>query len=118
MYKCVWQYVCIFTVPPVIRAVRSHYTAIIGSQITLVCSIIEWGVPPAEFGWRKDGIEINIDNVTVITNRSAIALIIRNLTISDVGTYICEAASEQSYLNDQTELRIKTFTTFIEGLYI
>ena len=71
------------------------------------CNITDQGIPPAEFRWRIDGREIIDDNVTVFTSQSAITIIISNMTTSDAGTYICEAANEQSYRNDRIELRIE-----------
>ena len=104
------NHLSIFTVPPSITAAKSYYAATIGSQITLTCNIAEQGIPPAEFTWRKDGREIEADNVTVFTNQTTITIVLTNLTMNDAGSYTCEAANEQSYRNDHVELRIDPLT--------
>ncbi|XP_065913291.1 follistatin-related protein 5-like isoform X1 [Dysidea avara] len=51
------------SIPPIIRPVNSYHTAEGGSQATLACSIINQGVPIAQFRWLRNGIDLNGENI-------------------------------------------------------
>ena len=94
------------TVPPVIVANTPKYTTIMGSQAFLRCDIIERGIPPAKFGWKKDGYDLsNVYPVSV--NDSILTLQLSNVTMDSSGVYVCIASSTLSYHTDTVELIVK-----------
>ena len=89
--------------PPSIRAVNSTYTAVVGSQVTLKCNIIDPGVPKATFTWNKNGSAIHND---IVVKNSSISLVLNNLTMEDAGVYTCIARATVSNQNDTIELKV------------
>ena len=89
--------------PPIIRAFKSNYTAVIGSQVTLECNITAEGIPRATFGWNKNGYTISYDTAI---NDFSLALTLRNITIEDNGVYTCIARNVVSYRNDHIGLAV------------
>ena len=96
--------------PPSIRAVNSNYTAVVGSQVTLKCNIIDMGVPKATFSWNKNGSAIHND---IVVKNSSISLMLNNLTVEDAGVYTCIARATMSNQNDTIELKL--MQSIIEG---
>lgn len=88
-----------------IKADKPCYTSSIGSSISLSCRIVEKGLPPAIFSWRKsrhvlDGIyQISIDMVN-----SAMVITLTNLTMENAGVYTCDATGLLSYRSDTVEV--------------
>ena len=112
MYTCTYAYTyvriipsAILTAPPNITAVSSDYTAKVGSQVTIVCSIFNQGVPVAQFRWIRDGIELVGGNVAI--SQSDMTLTLPNTTIDDSGNYTCSATSERSYRSDHVMLIVQ-----------
>ena len=94
--------------PPIIQSVNSYHTAEVGSQITLACSIINKGVPVAQFGWLRNGIDLNGENI--FTNNTFIVIELSNITMEDAGDYTCTARSARSYLSDTIALNVSNKT--------
>ena len=95
-----------FTAPAVIVAKTPEYSAILGSESILSCDIVDRGVPPAKFGWKKDGRELNND-YPVTVNESSITLTLTNLKIENAGQYFCTASGVLSYRTDFVELTVE-----------
>ena len=89
--------------PPIIRAFKSNYTAVVGSQVTLECNITAQGILSATFGWNKNGYTISHDSTI---NNLSLALTLRNVTMEDSGVYTCIARNVVSYRNDHIELAV------------
>ena len=98
------KYVCHSLVPPNIQPVSSNYTAEVGSQITLECSIINQGVPVAQFGWLRNGIDLNGENI--FTNNTFIVIELSNITMEDAGDYTCTARSVRWHHSDTITLNL------------
>ncbi|XP_065913356.1 transmembrane and immunoglobulin domain-containing protein 1-like [Dysidea avara] len=94
------------SIPPIIRANSSNYTAKVGSEITLTCSIINQGVPIARFRWIRDGIEQLRDNVVTNVSLGLFTMTLANLTMNDGGTYTCMATSIRSSRSDHIVLNV------------
>ena len=67
--------------------------------------IVQPGEPRASFGWTKNGE--NIDSTYPVTiNDLFISLTITNVTIQQIGTYICTATGIESYHSDSIQLHV------------
>jgi len=108
------QIILSFIVPPVIRANSSNYTATVGSQITLACSIINQGLPIAQFRWIRDGIIQHGKNVVINVALGLFTMKLVNLTITDSGTYTCMATSKRSSRSDHIILNV---SEEVEGIH-
>ena len=101
------SYACCITAPPILVANIRKYTTTLGSQITLICDIIDRGMPPAKFGWKRDGHYLK-NEYLVSANDSAISLTLSNVTLANAGSYICTATNAGlSYRTDTIELNIE-----------
>ena len=97
-----------------IKADTPCYTAFIGSSVTLSCRIIERGVPPAIFNWRKSRHVLDgIYHISIDVN-SAMVITLTNLTMENVGVYTCDATGLLSYGSDTVELFVdESKTNFV-----
>ena len=91
--------------PPYITAIKSNYTTVSGSKVTLVCMIVQPGEPRAAFRWTKNGESID-STYPVTINDSFISITITNVTTQDTGTYTCTAIGIESYHSDSIQLRM------------
>ena len=94
--------------PAVIDAAITTYISTVGSNVTLICTVSDKGTPPATFSWRRNGYELNDNN---IVNDTVMALVLTNVTMESVGTYVCSGTGVLSYRSDVVEL-------IVEGTYI
>ncbi|VDD94061.1 unnamed protein product, partial [Enterobius vermicularis] len=91
-----------------------------GDTAELVVSVEGRPMPKVE--WLKDGISVNIDNVSVFTkkdDRGQHTLIIKNAKVEDSGKYICKATNDLGTVETQCNFTIVEVTkapTFEEGL--
>ncbi|XP_065892023.1 uncharacterized protein [Dysidea avara] len=81
-------------VHPIIEVVSEDYTAFIGSEVNLICAIINKGIPPAKFRWMRVDKYIPEDFIT--TNDTHTVLMLSNLTQYNSGAYACIADSPLS----------------------
>ena len=79
--------ICLLTVAPDIQVVRITYTGYIGYNVTMLCKIVNMGMPPAIFYWKKNGTHVPSD--LVVNNNTHTALILTNVTKSDEAEYKC-----------------------------
>ena len=91
--------------PPFIRAVKSNLIVPSGTNLTLVCEIVNPGEPRAAFGWRKNAKNV-ARTYSVTVNNSFVTIILTNVTTQDAGTYTCTATGIESYHNDTIQLRV------------
>ena len=90
-----------------ILAAKSTYTSFSGSNIVLRCNIIDQGVPPAVFSWRKNGYRLNGDYVILIDN-NVMEIKLMNLTFENAGVYTCAADGLLSDRSDSIELTVES----------
>ena len=94
-YLCIFYliiictYVCTHIVPPTIEVTKSKYISTIGSSVTLTCRITNHGRPVADFAWKRNGMWLPNDSVSV--NSTHFSLTLSNLTDADAGIYRCAA---------------------------
>ena len=87
-----------------IKAENPCYTSFIGSNIALSCKIIERGVPPAIFSWRKSRHVLDaIYHISIDVN-SSMVITLANLTMDNAGVYTCDATALLSSTSDTVEL--------------
>ena len=96
-------------VPPTIIAAKPEYVSSIGFNITLTCLITYHGRPVAKFGWRKRGLWLSDDSVTI--NRTHFSLTLSNLSNSDAGSYRCAAQGVLSFFTQRINLMINGMKT-------
>ena len=94
------------TAPPVIVANTHKYTTTMGSQAVLRCDIIERGIPPATFSWKKNGYDLS-SVYPVSVNGSILKLQLSYVTVDSSGVYVCTASNKLSYHTDIVELIVK-----------
>lgn len=76
----------------------------VGSPVTVMCTIINQGVPLAQFRWIRDGVELVGENVAI--SHAVMALTLPNTTMDDAGVYTCSATSQRSYRSDHIILTV------------
>ena len=91
--------------PPYITAIKSNYTTVSGSKVTLVCMIVQPGEPRASFGWTKNGESID-STYHVTINDSFVSITITNVTTQDTGIYTCTATGIESYHSDSIQMHV------------
>jgi len=102
-----------FVAPPEIVASKSKYTATVGSQTILKCDVVNRGVPPASFGWKKDANDLTSD-YQISSNQSSLMLKIPNVTIDNAGEYVCTATTKSLYRRDFVTLIVeKTLSKYL-----
>lgn len=86
---------------------KSQLVKAVGSAtITLQCNILSPGIPRANIGWKKDGL--NINNAHIITNDSLTSMTLSALTEEDSGLYTCVAIGAYSDHSDNIELIVES----------
>jgi len=78
----------------------------VGSQAVLRCDIIERGIPPATFSWKKDGYDLS-SVYPVSVNDLILTLQLSNVTMSNSGVYVCTASNKLSHHTNTVELIVK-----------
>ncbi|XP_065913104.1 netrin receptor DCC-like isoform X3 [Dysidea avara] len=94
----------LLSTPAVIDAAITTYISTVGSNVTLICTVSDKGTPPATFSWRRNGYELNDNN---IVNDTVMALVLTNVTMESVGTYVCSGTGVLSYRSDVVELIVE-----------
>ena len=87
-----------------VKAEKPCYTSFIGSSISLSCKIIERGVPPAIFSWRKSRLVLDAIYRISIDVNSSMVITLKNLTMDNAGVYTCDATALLSSRSDTVEL--------------
>lgn len=95
--------ICYFTLvsecTEVIRldSVSSRKVAKSGTQVTLLCSLIEGD--DVKFSWLKDNAILNIarsSGITIYTDETSSKVTLKKVTSSDSGVYTCVARNDVS----------------------
>ena len=73
----------------------------------LRCTIIDQGLPPAEFSWRKNGYRLT-GRYSISIDTSFMELRFMNLTFDNAGIYTCAADGLLSDRSDSTELIVES----------
>lgn len=96
-----------YVVPPVISAVQSRFVEAVGSAlVTMLCNILNQGVPQAKFRWKKDGRKVS--NGLISKNDTYTTLTLFSLTEEDSGLYTCTAIAAYSDHMDSIELIVES----------
>ena len=98
-----------------ISAANSTHTSTIGSNITLICNIIDQGVPQAAFSWSRTGYELN-GKYAITINSSVMAITLTALTFNDSGVYTCTATGLLSYRSANIELVVME-STYVKTVF-
>ena len=83
-----------------IEAVQQEYVSAIGSNVTLSCHITNHGTPVATFVWRRSGLWLSNNFISINSTHFSLALL--NLGEDDAGRYSCAAQDVLSvtYIRD------------------
>ena len=100
--------IIMYVVPPAIEVAKSDYVSTIGSSVTLTCRITNHGRPVANFAWRRNGMWLSNDSVSL--NSTHFSLTLSNLTDADGGSYRCAAQGVLSLPIENVNLIIKGIT--------
>ena len=85
----------------------SRFIKAVGSAIvTLQCNISNRGIPQANIGWKKDGV--NVNNAHILTNDTFTSMTLSALTEEDSGLYTCIAIGAYSDHSDSIELIVES----------
>ena len=94
-----------YIAPPEIEAVKRDYVNSVGSNITLTCCITNPGVPMASLGWRRRGLWLSNDSMSI--NSTHFSLTLSNLTEVDGGSYSCASQRQLSPITQTVNLIVK-----------
>jgi len=103
-FRTLYHLILYFAVHPIIEPV-SNFSAFVGSEVILICVIINWGVPKAIIRWMRGGRYVPEDLITANDTHTALRLF--NLTQHDNGVYSCIADSPLSPIGNQVYLYLQ-----------
>ena len=93
-----------------IEIVKKEYFGAIGSNVTLSCHITNHGAPMATFAWRRRGLWLS--NNLISMNDTHFSLTLSNLREDDAGRYSCAAQDVLSVTYKQD------VSLYIKGTYV